>query len=191
MTERPILFSAPMVRALLEGRKTQTRRVLYTLRTVHAGAIPESATVFLRDYPPSLNHGLDQVDCLGRWHAIKPGELLWVRETFCYKQNFPGELGAFQADEPDRPRTRWKPSIHMPRRLSRITLKVTAVRIERLQNISEEDARAEGVKPDRLQECFANWGGVLYRKLWEELHGVLSWDRNPWVVVITFEVVKT
>jgi hypothetical protein len=75
----------------------------------------------------------------------------------------------------------------MPRRASRILLAITKVRVERLQEISEADARAEGITPDAFQRTADNWGGVLYRRLWEQINGPGSWDANPWVWVVSFK----
>lgn len=171
MTERPILFSAPMVRALLEGRKTQTRRIAWnTYDHIEGDPLKPMAA-----------------------QRIKPGDTLWVRETHCFYGG--GLFHAYQATPPDGlVNPRWRPSIHMPRALSRITLKVTATRIEHLQDISETDATAEGfvkrpeisVDPEVHRDAARDW----FMDLWQELHGIASWDRNPWVVVLTFEIIK-
>lgn len=193
MTDRPIIFSAPMVRALLEGRKTQTRRVIKPQPHEH----------------PS-----------GRWMAeirFTKGDRLWVREAF---------ITGFDLDEDDRPTgdrkvwyratdgglrwydpdadhfldvAPWRPSIHMPRWASRLTLTVTDVRVQRLQDISRGDAMADGCP-------FANMAdGPDPRKwfadLWKDLHQPIirrapgsskanpaAWDANPWVCALTFTV---
>lgn len=143
MTAKPILFSTPMVRAILDGRKTQTRR-----RLKNSGTEPQ--------WRPELSSSgewllvSDDPLCGGRVGAgvrIKVGDILWVRET--WRSNHDGDPSQgiqYRADKPDnwRDQTVWKPSIHMPRRASRITLRVTAVKVERLQDISEDDAKAEG-----------------------------------------------
>ena len=165
MTERPILFSAPMVRAILAGQKTQTRRIAIHKRSIEP---------MTEECP----YG-------------KPGDRLWVRETHM-------DLGGcllYRADhgsEVERascaPRQRWAPSIHMPRWASRITLEVTGVRVERLQGISDSDARAEGVDQDAAlsMACTRGAARAAYSALWEQIHGPGSWDANPWVWVVEF-----
>lgn len=161
MTERPILFSAPMVLALLEGRKTQTRRIAWNTYD-HVEGEPLKPMAAQR---------------------IKPGDVLWVREAHCFYGS--GLFHAYRATPPDGlVSPRWRPSIHMPRALSRLTLKVTATRIERLHDISEADAIEEGIDPNQDNPRRA------YVELWVSLHGAESWRRDPWVVVLTFEIIK-
>jgi hypothetical protein len=154
--ERPILFSAPMVRALLDGRKTQTRRIVKGTAAEWLadpiGFLPE----FVADPGNHLcPYGV-------------PGDLLWVREAFAYlsdcRHNDPGtralaegcfyraDDGATQSDI-----SRWRPSIHMPRFLSRLTLRITDVRVERLQDISEADAVAEGLYKSFPDDADREW----------------------------------
>lgn len=213
MKERPILFTPPMVRAILKERKTQTRRVVkITHRTPGLAACLE---------PP---HGLRCRPTVAAELCPygQPGDRLWVRESFDvpYRQNFPGDRSAavYRADYL-RPTfldpcvgddsSRWSPSIHMPRWASRLTLEVTGVRVERLQEISEADAKAEGVAKAELPpdpDAFhppGTYGYVAdsrddgkstiyptareaYRFLWEKINGPGSWDANPWVWVIEF-----
>ncbi len=186
MKERPILFSAPMVRAILAGTKTQTRRVV-------------------KD--PGLPCATDaqQRDCIRRAIGCpygQPGDRLWVREAWgVYDQGFDtAEESAFvvyraDTDRPDP--KRWRPSIHMPRWASRITLEITDVRVQRLQDISEADADAEvfggGFPHVVLPELFpdADAAGGLsipecFRVLWESINGAGSWETNPWVWALTF-----
>jgi hypothetical protein len=206
MRERPILFSAPMVRAILEGRKTMTRRVA-KLKPWHRIEEKEDGS----HWPWMEIDGAD----MGHWLPCPygaPGDRLWVRETFydpldgqsvMYRAD--GELDANLWDAG----VRWQPSIHMPRRASRITLEITAVRVERLQDISEADAIAEGLKritkdggatvkhgiPDRdglpgtddTGWPWRDWSAdpcVAFRRLWESINGPGSWDANPWVWVV-------
>lgn len=172
MRERPIIMSAPMVRAILAGTKTQTRRVA---KLTGGGHVKE----------PSGHR---------RWHPAdpdasracplgQPGDRLWVRETWArhpqdcetifYREQVEREPGFPVWSGP------WKPSIHMPRAASRITLEITGVRVERLQEISAADCWAEGIAfspdVDPVHE---------YRDLWESIHRPGSWDANPWVWVI-------
>lgn len=142
----------------------------------------------------------------------KPGDRLWVREAFAIDDNGHEEWPVFRADgsplpvlPPSRGPSRWKPSIHMPRWASRITLDITAVRVERLQDISEEDAQAEGVEdvtkdvapsdPEfRFWRRYRDGGPNTYTdnaiasfaSLWTEINGPTSWEANPWVWVVEF-----
>jgi len=178
--ERPILFAAPMVRAIISGAKTQTRRVMMS---IGAGS-----------RMPAANPSRTATD--GRWWTHPngwercpygvPGDRLWVRETFA-EFPLPGDF-VYRADHDERfpAELTWRPSIHMPRRASRLTLAVTGVRVERLQEISEHDARAEGIQPLQM-DC----GSALprFEGLWESINGKrprCSWSDNPWVWVIDF-----
>jgi hypothetical protein len=182
--EHPILFSAPMVRAILEGRKTQTRRIVKS------------------DWQDADDDGWPLVqDEDGFWHREKcrhgaVGDLLWVRETHSIlESSITGRAPPvwYWADgnpvEGDYCRPR--PSIHMPRWASRITLKITGVRVERLNEISERDAFAEGAKQgydDQLTPQQKHVNSVEYfSRLWESINGEGSWAKNPWVWVIEFE----
>lgn len=196
--ERPILFSGPMVRAILEGRKTQTRRVVNPqpekrenenvpghFGTFFHGWNLEHAAVSAQDYQQHSPYGA-------------PGDRLWVRETWAnmaYECNDP--MITYRADTPGTtedgwalpPGVKWKPSIHMPRAYSRITLEVTAVRVERLQEISHTDTWAEGIERfntgeigEDIELCIAT-----FSELWESINGAGSWDVNPWVWVVEFE----
>ena len=178
MKERPILFSGPMVRAILDGSKTQTRRV---------------AKEF--DEMPNLDGILQRFPRQNGCRHGSPGDRLWVRETWAHERDgtgCPDDTGVlYRATDPgwddEGTGLRWRPSIYMPRWASRITLEITAVRVERLQSISEADARAEGVTPNAFEQTSDNWGGVLYRRLWEQINGPGSWHANPWVWAITFQ----
>lgn len=202
MKERPILFSAPMVRALRAGTKTQTRRVV---KDRHIDAAPPACFFqWLRERCP---YG-------------QTGDRLWVRETWQHS-NFPLDpydescTVFYRADYMDDPHgpdgekspegryRNWEPSIHMFRSASRILLEVTAVRVERLQDISAADAVAEGiardgdgyerfhVDPDApVGQSFTRNPVLAYRGLWESINGVGAWDKNPWVWVIEFKRVE-
>jgi len=176
----PIMFSGAMVRAILAGRKTQTRRILKPQPT---GDINK----WLHDHSPA------------RWNI---GDHLWVRERFSGEwpddTKPPGQWGRgspiwywADGDPDDGDWTRPKPSIHIPRWASRITLLVEAVRVDRVQDISEAGSEAEGVKmtgkvySDEADE----YGGTyryLFSNLWNSIHGPGAWDANPWVSVTTF-----
>lgn len=202
MKERPILFSAPMVRAILSGAKTQTRRVVPTMVT--GGRVEYPGKRDSRGY--SRVNWLDTAEGMAtaaqECRHGKPGDRLWVRETW---GALPHMLGGFQREslryradgeyQNEHGTWRWRPSIHMPRWASRITLEITDVRVERLQDISEEDAIAEGAlewardalaayaagNPTRLSAVGYFW------LLWESINGPCSWDANPWVWVIEFK----
>ena len=190
MKERPILFSAPMVRALLAGTKTQTRRVFKLPRgcSWYEALGGEAAGQVQDDEGPGWWHVEEQ-----RCPYGEPGDRLWVRETWA-----PRTLGAwtemeklmkplYRADE-DRPEWKriWRPSIHMPRWASRITLEITGVRVERLQDISEADAVAEGVK-NSLHLPGGRSAKENFAHLWWTINGEESWEADPWVWVLEFK----
>lgn len=212
MNERPILFSGPMVRAILENRKTQTRRV-----------------VKLRDPSQTYSvHGDDgwpsSADECGMWHKDRcpygaPGDRLWVREAWCPQIVNGSPHHLFKASWPQVdehgittpvPTFKWKPSIHMPRWASRITLEITEVRVERLHELSDGDAINEGIlsvrSPEWDRQHFPAWRSEFdaacaanrkppvgpmptraFKALWESINGKGSWGKNPWVWVIGFE----
>ena len=194
MITRPILFSGAMVRALLDGSKTQTRRAL----KVRCQEIGERDDGSLWPWSENPDTAADH------WHACpygQPGDRLWVRETFCDLGD--GEI-EYRADgECDANVVpRWTPSIHMPRAASRILLEIVSVRVERLQDISAADAKAEGVRPDEVRQisCFGlgqkdrdalrKEAAVRpYSVLWESINGAGSWQTNPWVWVVEFKQV--
>jgi hypothetical protein len=221
MKERPILFSAPMIQALLAGTKTQTRRAVKP-QPVHAFAF------IGRDDRPTGEFGLclthDRVvDKHVRCPYGQPGDRLYVKEKHAFLDvmksalsRFPLVGGGFGPDiwnlcveycdgtendafsvEGEKPRQtrergedRWRQSIHMPRWASRILLEITAVRVERLQDISEADALAEGVNvhPDHQGKPRGSIYSPVqaYRDLWESINGPDVWAVNPWVWVVEF-----
>lgn len=212
--ERPVLFSGPMVRAILDGRKTQTRRLVKPqFGKVWGYGVRHNDTVF------SIHVDIAEADGSWKWIRCpfgKAGDRLWVRETFCRSRNNtfyrcdganlkfkPNEL----SEEWDWDRgcgEKWTPSIHMNRCYSRITLEITRVRVERLNDISEVDAISEGALtlPNRLTyeaECQAAKAAgekppvgdsprERFRRLWTEINGDGSWELNPWVWVVEFKV---
>ena len=205
MKERPILFNAEMVRAVLDGRKTQTRRVLKQVHTTFKlyGMIGDEQSLsqrFRREIPNAHPQ-----DVVVRCPYGKVGDRLWVRETFCecsvtgtnIIQGVPVEQDAeyieYRADgqEADaQGEPRWTPSIFMPRAASRINLEITDIRVERVQDISEKDAEAEGVE----QWCdggydIAQGYRISYCALWDSINKKCSlrWDMNPWVWVVEFK----
>ena len=197
MAERPILFSGPMVRALLAGTKSQTRRVCKPAQFYSLSSVVEVPDPLERGQVYNGSHfGDEEGDVSFASPYGGRGDRLWVREAHWWFKDehdpvtgyFPPKLTIedveYRADGDDG-RKVWRPSIHMPRWASRITLEITRVRVERLQDISEADAVAEGVYTDPA--CPAYDG---YRTLWEQINGSGSWDLNPWVWVVEFRRVK-
>lgn len=196
MRERPILFSGPMVRAILDGKKTMTRRVIK----------PQPEMELDGEILPDGTGGYGWEPVLPPWSKwpYQVGDRLWVRETWqiidgcdgpednpVYRAD--GEL-SYTDDEPFR----WRPSIFMPRWASRIALEITAVRVERLQEITEEDARAEGIidggclNCGEHEPCGCNNPQPDARDsfvwLWDSINGkTCPWSSNPWVWVISFK----
>ncbi len=182
MQERPILFSAPMVRALLAGTKTQTRRII---KPQHLAFFNQDAAAMLSDWNERpLPYG-------------QPGDRLWVRETWHDASSSLHSCALYRADGIDLHWGKWAPSIHMPRWASRITLEITSVRVERLQEISIEDAKAEGAwgPDDSIVQKVADYFGTdifsanprkAFQMLWESINGPDSWAANPWVWAIEF-----
>lgn len=206
--ERPILFSTEMVKAILAGWKTQTRRVIKPqppedVTEIVGPTVYEPAKVdrYGELVPGEPVYGV--YDKWGEWGAKcpygQPGDILWVREAWCEAGVF-GYAYRATEDLPAGVRTGWRPAIHMPREAARLFLRVKNVRVERVQDITEEDAKAEGVE---------FWDAELYRKsdgcfysaselspvdrfhaLWDRLNAKrgYGWQANPWVWVIEFEV---
>lgn len=193
MADRGIIFSGPMVRALLDGRKTQTRRVI-TKKAAH-DALATFSPEFL-----CLPGNHDLLPCA-------PGDCLWVREAHYLTDDGDSEYAVFAEDQAavtehleqmaglkrSHPQIDWskhmrlRPSIHMPRWASRLTLTVTDVRVQRLQEISEADAVAEGAMDE-----YGEGAEISHRRafnlIWNSLHGPDAWDANPWVCALTFSV---
>ena len=199
MRERPIPFSAPMVRAILSGAKVQTRRVVKPQPRILAGEL-----LCWKD------DALTDCQMAARSPYGQPGDRLWVREAWRTSPLFddkpPRELPDFaplryEADEALRGawagygyghQGKYRPPMFMPRWASRINLEVTVVRVERLQNISEADAAAEGVEEWARVACAAgNPYGLTsdgyVELLWSEINGRASWDANPWVWCVEFK----
>lgn len=184
MKERPILFSGPMVRALLAGTKTQTRRVCKPAR--------DQALSYVVAIPDTAMWGDEEG--LATSFACpygRPGDRLWVRETWRvfggreYEYQQLASAVQYRADEVGFEQKDWRPSIFMPRWASRITLEVTGARVERLNDISEADAVAEGIPP--FPTSPSNIPRMHYATLWNSINGAGSWDANPWVWAISFK----
>ncbi|WP_322883252.1 hypothetical protein [Sinorhizobium medicae] len=202
MTDRPILFSGPMVRALIDERKTQTRRLC-------KDQPPPGVTIIrktIRPFGGEPYHAFERRTKFGNFGGEVPvkisrGDRLWVRETW---QGL--SFGDYQPTKSSLCEVRyaatdpcadldgeargypWRPSIFMPRWASRLTVIVTDVRVERLQDISIADALAEGwpgaVEANKMPAT--KW----YRHLWDEINGAGAWEANPWVAAYTFTVIK-
>jgi hypothetical protein len=223
MKSRPILFSTPMVQAILEGRKTQTRRIVKPQPPLEN--IDEDPCF---DYDRGVEKGSMENPVLyaewAQWqdefvntttkpiesHCVyspygKHGDVLWVRETF-FKNPNTGVFVFKAATEMriiDTDFVKWKPSIFMPKDAARIWLKITDVRVQRLQDIDSGDAISEGIEfwwSDLFSEYrykdYANvkdnWRSSVssFQSLWSSIHGINSWDDNPWVWVIEFERIE-
>ncbi|MEY1496659.1 hypothetical protein AB7006_00950 [Escherichia coli] len=196
MKERGMIFNGEMVRAILDGRKTQTRRPLKWKQTRFT-EIGEREDGSRWPWSEDAEHACDI------WHPCPfgtVGERIWVRETWAeagagapdlklYRANYPEHVPTHYENVPPADEIRWTPSIHMPRWASRLTLEITGVRVERLRDLSEDDAKSEGITPPS--------GGVLpgweyrinFRDLWMSIYGADNWETNPWVWVIEFKVV--
>jgi hypothetical protein len=192
MTDIPIIFSAPMIRALLDGRKTMTRRLAWReSRNVSTGRIADS---YQRPSP---------------WQRAKPGDRLWVRETWqlhsratdlgcvVYRASIGGSwteahemvpvsklIGKRLQPKPFQ--LGWRSPLHLSRDLSRLTLIVTGTKVERLNDISEADAIAEGAEINPIDHRHRTG----FVGLWRSLHGDESWTENPEVVALTLRVIK-
>ena len=219
MTERPIIFNGDMVRAILRGEKTQTRRpvkpqpatgCIYSINGAH------NAALHLTDAGCQVRYILPtgrSKDHLLLCPFGQPGDRLWGRETFREyypKEGWPAPKALYKADgiarleDTETGKTiPWRPSIHMPRSLSRITLEITDINVERVQDITEDDARAEGVMPEFRTVVARSDGGPDYHipcsyrggfaNLWDALYAKrpgLSWGNNPWVWVLTFKQIE-
>ncbi|EMA8637575.1 hypothetical protein ACP5YT_002423 [Cronobacter malonaticus] len=213
MTERPIIFNAEMVRAILDGRKTQTRRIIQSpARNMQATGkkvidYREPGDKWYSEYVFSMRNqsgtwcDYTKEQFLAKCPFGAVGDRMWVRETWAeagagapdlklYRANYPDHVPSYYENVPPIEEIRWTPSIHMPRWASRITLEITGVRVERLRDLSEEDARAEGITPPA--------GGVLpgwkyrinFRDLWMSIFGADNWEANPWVWVVEFKRVE-
>lgn len=197
-------MSAPMVRAILEGRKTQTRRVM-KLQPDATWARDEDTGLHYALKMPASAKGLPWWNIGGLSGGKecpygKIGDRLWVRETHLPKASgtiYRADFSEFEAAGFGGMYGGWKPSIFCKREHSRITLEIIDVRAERLQDISEGDAIAEGIEVDGCGHAIREndpvaWGGAksAYAELWESINGAGSFDANPWVWVIEFKRVK-
>lgn len=210
----PILFSGPMVQAILKGRKTQTRRAIERMKGFRCKQFGPSDTKGY-DWHFRCHRGIwqdmDHAEVISRCPYGQVGDRLWVREAWAvaniYDSVSPSSICADLPKGPRRPPTkvlypatdrisagvRCRPSIHMPRWASRITLELVDVRIEPLNEISYEDAEAEGIEPvgrgwrDYSGGAQLRMSGITsFQSLWQSINGVNSWTANPWVWVVEF-----
>lgn len=194
--ERGMIFNAEMVNAILSGRKTQTRRPVKPQPelTQRSGFSWNGAVYGAGSNDRETNRNFAHIKCP---HG-KPGDRIWVRETWAeagagapdlklYRANYPDHVPPHYENVPQVGEIRWTPSIHMPRWASRITLDITDVRVERLNYISGDDARSEG---------FACEGSRLlgdidaFADTWQSIYGADSWQANPWVWVVEFRRIE-
>lgn len=225
MKEIPILFRTPMVQAILDGRKTMTRRV-NSLKSVISHEFKGFITF------QGHNHAVfvkDNIQTIVKCPYGQPGDILWVRESWnmgtkeelspddqwmqrndglpkgewvwVYKAGIKFD---FHTQHPEWGKKKWKPSIHMPKEACRIWLEVTDVRVERLQEISEADAKAEGSEKGilrdgpntekgefHLEHNIHAWYQTGFKFIWMNINGRESWNANPWVWVVSFKVLST
>lgn len=179
MKERPILFSTEMVQAILEGRKTQTRRIF----KFPVNWKPEDDGwdwAALQEFHP---------ECFRKYDV---GDMLWVRETHLFYNDENANDAVLYKAEPDAEefsfglfenKPKWRPSIHMPKEAARIWLEITDIRVERLQDISEGDVKAEGVLPAKCCDSYYHGFSIL----WQSIKGEESWRQDPFVWVIKFK----
>jgi len=185
MKEHPILFNSEMVRAILDSRKTQTRRVIK----------PQCEANLMSGYQEWEYEGL-----LARCPFGQIGDRLWVRETWRQPEDFEGyDRGAvlYAVSEMDAG-AKWKPSIHMPRYASRITLEITDIRVEKVQDINEENCLKEGIEK-YFDDGVYYYGEYdkghcdykhVFKTLWDSINKKHTWESNPFVWVIEFKRVK-
>ncbi|EOJ3027456.1 hypothetical protein ACM2RR_002198 [Klebsiella pneumoniae] len=222
MREKGLIFNSEMVRAILDGRKTQTRRPIKWKQTRFT-EIGEREDGSKWPWSEDAEHACDF------WHPCPFGDVgdrIWVRETWAeagasapdlklYRANYPEHVPSHYENVPPEDEIRWTPSIHMPRRASRILLEITDVRVERLNAISEEGAQREGVHTEvwdqtvvarnyaARDEFFQFWSEDMphyvemnqlyrssFRSLWESIYGAENWLATPWVWVIEFKRVE-
>lgn len=209
---KPILFSTEMVQAILEGRKTQTRRIIKP-------QTDENGVGFMKNPPLDWESTYKETWCPWKWDTVEGervskfcpygdiGDILWVRETWQkIITPFGKDAFVYKADDDFYKDTiedwpGWSPSIFMPKEACRLFLKITSIRVERLQGISEQDAIAEGVRKYEnriIQTKYKDYVNARptssavesFETLWQSVYGRESWDANPWVWVIEFERIE-
>lgn len=202
MKERPIIFSTPMVQAIMAGRKTVTRR-LSGLGEINKK--PDKWSILQEDKLfIAVDNSVKNPDALRNPNALcltSPygfrGDILWVRESFMPFEVNGVKYNYFRADDPDKVGWKGKPSIYMPKRIACRWLRVENVRVERLNILSHNDAILEGIHFDNDSGYYfagdlamASSAYDCFHELWVKIHGKESWDSNPWVWVINFSVLS-
>ncbi|PAO24652.1 hypothetical protein [Enterobacter roggenkampii] len=219
MKERGMIFNGEMVRAIIDGRKTQTRRIMKVQpkpcnHTNWPDYSPESQW---KSYPngwccavcangTTIDHRHHAKGITCPFGAV--GDRIWVRETWAeagagapdlklYRANYPEHVPTHYENVPPADEIRWTPSIHMPRWASRITLEITGVRVELVQSISQADAIAEGaplshpsIDAVSQQHGFPDFSRSWFGQTWQSIYGAESWQANPWVWVIEFKRIE-
>lgn len=202
--ERGMIFNSEMVRAILSGQKTQTRRIVKNQREGDCWSVKPAEVQLCARHTHDwwLPTGTKPYSSLPACPHGNVGDRIWVRETWAEAGGNAPELQLYRASYPDHvpsryenlkplEEIRWTPSIHMPRWASRILLEITNVRVERLKDISEEDAKAEGVSPPARTITPPE---AVYRvgfgELWRSIYGDENWEKNPWVWVIELKRVQ-
>lgn len=211
-----MIFNDEMVRAILDGRKTQTRRIMkvqpdtpeFGLRRIIESSIANEIGMYFWSQEDARGIKARSKQFFCPFGDV--GDRIWVRETWAeagasapdltlYRANYPAHVPTHYENVPPAEDVRWTPSIHMPRWASRILLEITDVRVEQLKSISEEEARSEGVaqlregfwkhyQPGWTQHQLSARGS--FATLWESIYGFGEWDRNPWVWVIEFKRIE-
>ncbi|KAA5532788.1 hypothetical protein [Paenimyroides baculatum] len=211
---KPILFGTDMVQANLSGRKTQTRRIIKSKfgQCMFCGCVDTDCTQCIEKTGTACYWVDDTYTVCSACSDLKNtskakyqiGDILWVRESFCFQGSDDNVLYKVNHPEKDyshRPIGGWKPSIHMPKGAARIFIYVTNVRAERLQDISEADAIAEGIERQKtnygdylfkhyLKDKFGPSAKHSFQTLWQKINGIESWDKNPYVWVYEYERIE-
>ena len=214
MKERGMIFNGEMVRAILDGRKTQTRRIMKP----QPEPCPRGGHWWPSNVFKTMLHVEEEMqNGKGGWGGLVGdscpfgdlGDRIWVRETWAeagasapdlklYRANYPEHVPSIYENVPPTEEIRWTPSIHMPRWASRILLEITDVRVEQLNAISQEDAQAEGMELTGWRPTYSDpdsGGEVMtpydnFAELWSSIYGEESWNANPWVWVIEFKRIE-
>jgi hypothetical protein len=201
--ERGMIFNGEMVRAILDGKKTQTRRVMKP--QPDPCPAPRGGHWWPSNVFKTMLHVEEEMqNGKGGWGGLvgdacpfgDVGDRIWVRETWAeagasapdlklYRANYPAHVPAHYENVPPAEDVRWTPSIHMPRWASRLLLEITDVRVEQLNDISEKDARSEGISGSSARDV-----KEAYAALWRSIYGSDSWQANPWVWVIEFKRIE-
>ena len=186
---KPIIFSTPMVQAILDGRKTQTRRLIKDKDITNNFDIDVDGSAYAYINPETGDSC--PPTAIAKYQV---GDILWVRETwsrdesgeYVYRTNY----GTTEDDSFPPSMFRWRPSIHMPREAARIFLLVTNVRVERVQDITEDEAIKEGAKAYGPNNCSGTSARIAFAEIWDKTTTEHEWRTNPWVWVIEFEKIS-